>query len=83
MDKKLSVEMLRMQDFQFNEEEMIVLCGGRSTNETSSEIEDGEVHTSPTQGGLGCNCGCQEHPDLTNEWDWLLSYFVIRGDQSL
>jgi|GEM_PF-3193913 len=40
MDKKLSVEMLRMQDFQFNEEEMIVLCGGRSTNETSSEIED-------------------------------------------
>ena len=52
MDKKLSVEMLRMQDFQFNEEEMIVLCGGRSTNETSSEIEDGEVHTSPTQGGL-------------------------------
>ena len=37
MDKKLSVEMLRMQDFQFNEEEMIVLCGGRSTNETSSE----------------------------------------------
>ena len=58
MDKKLSVDMLRMQDFQFNEEEMIVLCGGRSTNETSSEIEDGEVHTSPTQGGLGCNCGC-------------------------
>ena len=40
MDKKLSVEMLRMQDFQFNEEEMIVLCGGRSTNETSSEIEE-------------------------------------------
>lgn len=58
MDKKLSMEMLHLQDFQFNEDEMIVLCGGRSSIETTTEIENGEVHTSPTQGGLGCDCGC-------------------------
>lgn len=58
MDKKLSVEMLHVQDFQCSEEDMFVLCGGRSVNDNSADIEDDEVRTSPTQGGLGCNCGC-------------------------
>lgn len=52
------MEMLHLQDFQINEDEMIVLCGGRSSIETTTEIENGEVNTSPTQGGLGCDCGC-------------------------